>query len=302
MAESPIRLTARALELFGFKIYWYGMLIALGVVAAVWLGSRREDRLNLPKDSCLSLALWAVPPGIVFARLYYVLFSWEEYASEPLRIFDLRSGGLAIYGGVIGGILGVWLFAKRKKLHFSQLADLVVPSLALAQGIGRWGNFVNGEAYGIETGQAFLRFFPASVCIDGVWHYATFFYESLWCLAICFLLLRWERKGRFFQKSGDCFWWYLLLYAAERANVEGLRTDSLYLGSVRVSQLLSLCVLLAVTLWFAYRHRKILPTIFALAAVAALWFQSPLLLLCTTCAAVVSNTIIAAHINLINYK
>lgn len=247
--------TRSTLTVFGFSIRWYGVLIALGVLGAVLLAWFREQRLGLKKETTLDLALICVPVGILCARIYYVLFSWEYYAAHPAEILDIRGGGLAIYGGVIGGVLAGWIYSRVKKVSFGTLTDLVAPGLAFAQAVGRWGNFLNQEAYGAAVTKAQFQFFPLSVYIEGSgWHWATFFYESLWCALICIFLLIAERRG-FFKRRGDTFLWYLFLYALERCLVEGLRTDSLYIASLRVSQLLSLTVLLALQIGLCLRLR-----------------------------------------------
>ena len=248
-------LTRSTLTIFGFTIHWYGVLIALGVLGAVLLAWRREERLGLKKETTLDLALVCVPVGILYARIYYVLFSWDYYALHPAEILDIRGGGLAIYGGVIGGVLAGWLYSRVKKVPFGTLADLVAPGLAFAQAVGRWGNFLNQEAYGAAVTNPQLHIFPLSVYIEGSgWHYATFFYESLWCALICAFLLIAEKRG-YFKRKGDTFLWYLFLYALERCLVEGLRTDSLYIGPLRVSQVLSLGVLLILQLGLCLRLR-----------------------------------------------
>ena len=230
----------------GIEIHWYGLIIAVGMALAVALACAREKRLGLPKDTALDLALAGIPGAIVCARLYYVLFSWQAYADAPIRALYIWEGGLAIYGGIIGGVLVGFIYARRKKLSFLKLADLAAPSIALGQAVGRWGNFVNQEAFGDVAAREWQRVFPISVLIeaDGQWHYATFFYESAWCLLIVLALL-WAEKKRRLRREGDVFTAYVFLYALERCLVEGLRTDSLYLGPLRVSQLLSLVALLA---------------------------------------------------------
>lgn len=248
-------LTRSTFSIFGLTIHWYGVLIALGVLGAVVLAWRREWRLGLPAETTLELALVCVPVGILCARAYYVLFSWNYYAAHPAEILDIRGGGLAIYGGVIGGVAAGWIYARVRRLPFRSLADLVAPGLAFGQAVGRWGNFLNQEAYGAAVKNAHLQFFPLSVYIEGSgWHYATFFYESLWCALICAALLIAERR-HFFRRRGDTFGAYLLLYALERCLVEGLRTDSLYIGPLRVSQLLSLAVILFIQLGICLRLR-----------------------------------------------
>ena len=257
--------------LFGLDIRWYGVLIALGVFLAVRLAGRREKRLGLPRDAALDVTLIGLPLAIICARLYFVAFSWDFYGAHPEKILSVHEGGLAIYGGLLGGMLGGWLYARHKKLSFLRLADLAAPSFALGQAIGRWGNFLNQEAYGAAVADPALRFFPLAVFIpeDGLWHWATFFFESAWCFAIVAILLVLERR-RFFRKSGDILCWYAVLYAAERMVVEGLRTDSLYWGAVRVSQALSLAVLAGVCVLFAIRAKRLSGWGRALAAAAAL--------------------------------
>ena len=251
------------INIFGLEIHWYGVIIACGMALAVWLASAREKRLGLPKETALDLALVGIPAAIVCARLYYVLFSWREYAAHPIQALYIWEGGLAIYGGIIGGVLAGYLYARHKGLPFLRLADLAAPSIALGQAIGRWGNFVNQEAYGAVATQPWQQRFPIAVFIraDGQWHFATFFYESAWCLIIVGVLLIGERK-RLFRRDGEIFRAYVFLYALERALVEGLRTDSLYLGPFRVSQMLSLAALLTcAAIALAQAKRKALPAI-----------------------------------------
>ncbi len=246
-----------AFTILGMPIYWYGILIASSVVLAVALAWAREKRFSLPKDTAINLTLLLLPVGFVCARLYYVAFSWESYSADPIQVFNIRQGGLAIYGGLLGGALAAFLYARKTKIPYMRLADLLAPCLALAQGIGRWGNFANQEAYGEVVANPALQFFPASVFIaaDQSWHYATFFYESIWCLLICAFLLVLERRGDI-KRVGDGFLLYGMLYAAERAVVEGMRTDSLMMGGIRVSQLLSALALIAIAGLFAARCFK----------------------------------------------
>ena len=181
-----ISISSTGFSLFGLQIRYYGALIALGIALAIALAARREGRLGLPKDTALDLALIGVPAAIVGARLYYVIFSWDSYASNPISALYLWEGGLAIYGGLLGGLLAGFIYARAKHLPFMALADLAAPSFALGQAIGRWGNFFNQEAYGIAVTNPALQRFPIAVFIqaDGQWHCATFFYESAWCALI----------------------------------------------------------------------------------------------------------------------
>ena len=174
-----IRVTRTALELFGWSIHWYGAIIALGIALGVMLACAREKRLGLPKDATLDLALCCVPAALVGERIYYVVFKWSDYAAGPWwKVFAVWEGGMAIYGGILAGVLAGAIFARAKKLSFRRLADLAAPSIALGQAVGRWGNFINQEAHGRLMTNPSLQFFPAAVRIDGEWFYATFFYES----------------------------------------------------------------------------------------------------------------------------
>ena len=161
---------------------------------------------------------------------------------------------MAIYGGILAGILAGFIYSQKKKISFFRLADLAAPSIALGQAIGRWGNFVNHEAYGAVVLNPRAQFFPNAVNISGIWHYATFFYESVWCFGIVIAILLFERKKKF-SRSGDIFLAYVFLYALERGVVEGLRTDSLYWGPLRVSQMLSLLAALAIAILMLRRTK-----------------------------------------------
>ncbi|NLD58618.1 MAG: prolipoprotein diacylglyceryl transferase [Clostridiales bacterium] len=238
--ETVLKFSREAVAIGDFSIRFYGMLIALGVLLGVLLARSREQRLGVRRDTSLDLALVCVPAAIVGSRLYYVAFSWEIYRDDLLKIFSLREGGMAIYGGVLAGILAGWIFCRVRKLPFWKLADLAAPSIPLGQAIGRWGNFLNQEAFGTRVGNPSLQWFPLSVYIesDGAWHLATFFYESVWCFLIVAFLLIFERRKKF-RLTGDMFLWYVLLYALGRALIEGLRTDSLMVAGFRASQLVA---------------------------------------------------------------
>jgi len=229
------------------NIPWYGILIAIGVLTAVLLCIHEEKRLQLKQDTIIDLSFWAIPLGIIGARVYYALFNWQIFMDDPLSVLRIWEGGIAIYGAVIGGLIGVLIFAKRRKLNPFVLTDIIVPGLALAQGIGRWGNYFNMEAYGREITNTAWQFFPIGVQIPGAsgyaWHMATFFYESIWDVAVFALLWFVIRKRA--QKPGTTTLWYLLMYGLGRFFIESLRTDSLMLGSFRVSQLLSLAMVIA---------------------------------------------------------
>ena len=216
----------------------YGILIAASIGIGVILCVREEKERKLPKDTAIDMALYAVPSAVIGARLYYVAFAWDSFKNNLVSILYVWEGGLAIYGAVIGGLLGLVLLSKKKKISLPILTDMVVPSLILGQTIGRWGNFFNKEAHGGIVKQPFLRFFPVSVQIDGNWYYATFFYESVWNF-IGFLFLYNNRKNMR-EYKGALTLWYFAWYSLGRMVIEMLRTDSLMLGSLRISQVLSL--------------------------------------------------------------
>ena len=239
-------------RLFGV-ISVYGLLIAAAMAVSVWLCTKREKELGLPKDLTYDLALWVIPAGVIGARLYYVAFRWDVYRADPLSIFYLWEGGLAIYGGVIGGALAVLAYSRIKKVPFGKLADMIAPGLILSQAIGRWGNFFNGEAYGRLIENPALQRFPIAVFVENEWHMATFFYESAWDI-LGFLLL-WLNRNRT-KASGNLFLLYLFWYGLGRTVIEGLRTDSLMLGPVRVSQALSAALFVGAGIALLCRGRE----------------------------------------------
>ena len=243
------------------KLPWYGALISAGVIAALLLCMREEKRRGLKEDTIIDLAFWAIPLALVGARIYYAVFNWQAFSDDPLSVFRIWEGGIAIYGAIIGGLIGVLIFSKRRKMNPFTLTDIIVPGLALAQGIGRWGNYFNMEAYGREITNTSLQFFPIGVQIPGgsgyTWHMATFFYESCWDIAVFAALWFIIRKRS--QHPGTLTLWYLLLYGIGRSIIEGLRTDSLMMGPLRVSQVLSLVLMVlsgGLLIFRAIKHQK----------------------------------------------
>lgn len=238
-------------------IPWYSLLIVTGIVIALFIAIHEERRLHLPQDTALDFALWAIPLALIGARLYYVFFQWDYYVDDLLSIFNLRAGGMAIYGGLIGGAIAARIVARRKKISTLAILDIVAPGLVLAQAIGRWGNYINMEAYGLRISNESLQFFPFAVEIPvgsvWYWHMATFFYESMWCL-IVFAVLWFVRRRT--QRTGDTFLFYLLLYCAGRTVIEGLRDDSLTFFNefVRISQIFSAIACLTVVILFLRRR------------------------------------------------
>lgn len=227
----------------GLNIAWYGIIITFGMILGVFLAIYRAKKRRFRSDIIFDFVLIALPLAIVCARAYYVIFEWGEYAGNLSKIFAINEGGLAIYGGVIGGAFAALILSKAKKFPFFTLIDLVVPSLILGQAIGRWGNFINQEAFGNLVTNPDLQFFPFAVFIQstGEWHQATFFYESMWNMVLLgvVLILSYKRV-----KDGILISTYFIGYGLGRFLVEGLRTDSLYiLPGIRVSQILSLILI-----------------------------------------------------------
>lgn len=224
--------------IFGKQIYYYGLIIAIGFVLAIFYGKLRCRDFGVSFDSVTDAILFAVPAAIICARIYYVVFSWDYYKTHLNEIYRIWEGGIAIYGGVIGAALGLILFSKVRKKKLSPYLDIMGLGLLIGQLIGRWGNFFNREAHGAETGgNFFLRMYMYSDQDRrwGNWH-PTFLYESVWNLA-GFLLLHFLSKKRKFD--GQVFLMYVAWYGLGRVWIEGLRTDSLWIGPLRVSQLLA---------------------------------------------------------------
>lgn len=233
------------------NIPWYSVLIVSAIVIGLLLCTHEQKRLKLPADLAVDLALCLIPSAIIGARLYYVAFSWDMFASDPLRILRIWEGGLAIYGGILGGLLALLIFCAVRHLSLLELADVLIPTLALGQGIGRWGNYFNMEAYGRLITNPQWQFFPAAVLIPAEtgyeWHMATFFYES--CVDVLIFLVLWFAVRKRKQWNGELLAVYMLMYGIGRAVIEGLRMDSLYSGSIRISQIVSIVLVAAGLIW-----------------------------------------------------
>ena len=243
----------RSLEIGPLSIHFYGIIIAFGLCLAVVYGMKRCRAFGFSSDDLTDGVLCIVPFAILCARLYYCIFDWDSYKNNPISILYIWQGGLAIYGGVIGAVIGVLVFCREKKIHFGAEMDVVALGFLIGQSIGRWGNFFNREAFGAAT-DAFTKMGLFNQWTQS-WEYyhPTFLYESLWNAA-GFVLLHFLSKKR--QYDGQIALGYAAWYGLGRTFIEGLRVDSLYLGSFRVSQLLaavSCFAASAVLLYMAFR-------------------------------------------------
>ena len=239
----------RVLELGPLTIHYYGAIIALGLLLGMLYACKRGKKFGLKEDDILDGFLWVTPFAIVCARIYYVAFSWADYRDNPISVFYIWEGGIAIYGGVLGAVLGMWILCRVKKLKFTAVLDLILTAFLIGQFIGRWGNFMNREAFGAAT-DSFLRMGLFNTK-TGAWEYyhPTFLYESLWNVA-GFLLLHFLADKR--KYDGQMALGYAAWYGLGRSFIEGLRVDSLYWGPFRVSQVLAAvtCVTaVSVLLW-----------------------------------------------------
>ena len=225
---------------FGFEIYFYGVIIALGFILAALFCARQAEKFGITSDDLFDFVIWLIPTCIIGARLYYVLFKLDYFIANPSEIFRVRDGGLAIYGGIIAGVITGALICRHKKIPVMALGDLAAFGLLIGQAIGRWGNFMNREAFGGVT-DVFCRMGLTVPGSETIYVHPTFLYESLWNFAGLIALYILLRRGKR-QYDGQFFCLYIFWYGLGRSWVEGLRTDSLYIGStdIRVSQLLAI--------------------------------------------------------------
>ena len=239
-----------AFSILGFSIRWYGILIATGMILGILIANYNCKWRDVDYDSLLSIVLLSIPIGIVGARLYYVIFEFKNYENNIAQAFNIRNGGLAIHGGLIFAIGTAFIYTKRKKLNFIKFADVAAPSIILAQALGRWGNFFNQEAHGDSVSYEFIKHFPMFIQkgmnIDGIYYNPTFLYESTWNIIVFIILMGILRKSK---KDGIVFFTYIGLYSIGRFIIEGMRTDSLMLGSIRIAQLVSLS---GVLIWIIF--------------------------------------------------
>lgn len=248
------------LEIGPFTVHWYGVIIITGVIIGLFLATKEANRLGLKKDLIIDLMVFAVPIAIVFARIYYVTFEWNQYVNQPWwEVFAVWHGGIAIHGALIGAIFTAIIYTHIKKASFWQIADIVAPSLILGQAIGRWGNFMNQEAYGGAISEAaynnFHQYLPNFIMnqmtIDGVMYHPTFLYESFWNLVVFILLLIFRRYNPI---RGEVFLSYIMLYSIGRFVIEGMRMDSLYIGELRIAQIISVLLIVGAISLIVYRR------------------------------------------------
>ena len=262
------------ISIFGFSIAYYGIVIVTGMMIAIWIAQREAKRTGQNPEQYLDLAMIGIAAGILGARIYYVIFAWDYYKDDLLSIFNIRQGGLAIYGGIIGACIAVVIYSRKKKQNFSLLMDTASMSIVFGQIMGRWGNFFNREAFGDYTNNLFAMQLPVSavraneitqkmwdhvVTVNGVEYiqvHPTFLYESLWNVGVL-LFLFWFRKRKKF--NGEVFMMYLIGYGLGRIWIEGLRTDQLLLPVVGlpVSQLLSGCLVVGCTILVVWKRKKL---------------------------------------------
>ena len=246
-----------AFSIGSFNVYWYGILIATGLLLAVLYAYFNAHRYDVDRNKLIDCVIVGIVTAIIGARAYYVLFKWDYFSAHPSEIIDIRDGGIAIYGGIIGALVGGLIMAKIRKMKFLPILDITMTSFFIGQAIGRWGNFFNQEAFGTPTDNVFRM---VSENTGGVGVHPCFLYESVWCALGFLFLFIFNRK---FQKyHGQAFYLYLVWYGAERMIVEGLRTDSLYLPfqvfgyDVRVSQALSAALVLAGIILLIVNRKK----------------------------------------------
>ncbi|WP_078392205.1 prolipoprotein diacylglyceryl transferase [Shouchella patagoniensis] len=251
------------LSLGPIDIYWYAVLILSGVgVAYLWTRYESERR-GLPKETFADLLVWALPISIISARLYYVIFRWDQFADNPVSVFYLREGGIAIHGALIGAVVTAIVFARVKKLSFWKIADVAAPAILIGQAIGRWGNFVNQEVYGGPVSRDFLEglllpdWIINQMYIGGTYYHPTFLYESLWSIVGVILLILLRRVN---LRQGELFFSYMIWYSVGRFFIEGIRLDYLLIGeSLRTAQLISIILIaVAIILWI-YRRLIVNP-------------------------------------------
>ncbi|MDQ0217847.1 prolipoprotein diacylglyceryl transferase [Peribacillus cavernae] len=249
-----------AIQIGPIQIYWYAVIIISGVLIGLWLAMSESERRDLPKETFVDLVFFALPISIIAARLYYVIFQWEYYAENPIKIIAIWEGGLAMHGVLTGAVLTILVFAKVRDISFWKLTDILAPSLILGQAIGRWGNFINQEAHGGPVSREFLEnlylpdFIINQMYIEGTYYQPTFLYESLWNFGGFILLMSLRRAN---LRRGELFLTYIIYYSFGRFFIEGMRTDSLMLtDNLRMAQVISVVLIFVAMMIIWYRRKK----------------------------------------------
>ncbi|HBN6337453.1 TPA: prolipoprotein diacylglyceryl transferase [Staphylococcus aureus] len=255
-----------AFNLGPLSVRWYGIIIAVGILLGYFVAQRALVKAGLHKDTLVDIIFYSALFGFIVARIYFVIFQWPYYAENPGEIIKIWHGGIAIHGGLIGGFIAGVIVCKVKNLNPFQIGDIVAPSIILAQGIGRWGNFMNHEAHGGPVSRAFLEqlhlpnFIIENMYINGQYYHPTFLYESIWDVAGFIILVNICKH----LKLGETFFLYLTWYSIGRFFIEGLRTDSLMLTSnIRVAQLVSILLILISISLIVYRRIKYNPPLYS---------------------------------------
>ncbi|MEQ3337818.1 prolipoprotein diacylglyceryl transferase [Clostridium butyricum] len=249
-----------AFNIGNFEIRWYGILIVLGIFIGMFIAYYNSNKLNLDFEKIIDGFLVAFPCAIVGARAYYVFFEFDNFKNNIWSIFNLRTGGLAIHGGLIGALIGTIIYCKFKKIEMMKYLDVVAPSLILAQAIGRWGNFMNGEAHGDVVSYEFISKFPEFIqkgmYLDGHYYNPIFLYESMWNLIIFLILMIILHKKKS-NENGVVIASYAVLYSVGRLFIESLRTDSLMIGNIRIAQFMSILgVIIGITYIIYVKSKK----------------------------------------------
>lgn len=281
-----------AFSIGDLHVRWYGLILGTAALIGMLLALREGKRFGIPPEFFMDLVLFGVPSAIIGARIYFVAFKWDDYKNNLMDVFKIWEGGIAIYGALIGAIICAVIYVRRKGYNFWRIADICAPGLIIGQMIGRWGNFVNQEAYGDPTTEAFLRehlhlpsFIVDQMNVQGVFHHPTFLYESLWNLVGLVLLFVLRRQK--FLRAGELFMSYFIWYSIGRFFIERLRTDSLAFkgpdwlasiidvmwspmralgfepgaldpeyGNIRISQLLAILIVIAAVVLIIYRRKS----------------------------------------------
>lgn len=263
----------QSINVFGYEVAFYGMIIGIGIIAGLMLAVKEAKRTGQNVENYYDMTIYAVIASIVGARLYYVVFSWDMYKDNLLSVFNLREGGLAIYGAVIGAVIAVYVFSRVKKISFGVLVDTAAPGLILGQIIGRWGNFFNREAFGEYTNNLLAMQLPVDAVrssditekmrehieiIDGISYiqvHPTFLYEALWNLGVLVILLLWRKHKKF---NGEIFLMYLFGYGVGRFWIESLRTDQLqFFNGMAVSQALAAVLVVVSAILIVVKRKKV---------------------------------------------